>query len=64
MTTEVELDQLIDELVDQFSPSSTDPVTFLGAQFDRGLAWVHFPLGQGGLGASPSDQLYVLRRLS
>ena len=31
----------------------TTPSTFLGAQFDRGLAWVHFPEGFGGLGLSP-----------
>ncbi|NNN00701.1 MAG: acyl-CoA dehydrogenase [Acidimicrobiaceae bacterium] len=63
-TSEAELDQLIDELISQFPPSSTDPVTFLGAQFDRGLAWVHFPLGEGGLGATPGEQLYALRRLA
>ena len=27
-------------------------VEFLGAQFDLGLAWVHFPEGHGGLGLS------------
>ena len=64
MTTEAELDQLIDELVGEYPPATTDPVTFLGAQFDQGLAWVHFPVGQGGLGATPAEQLYVLRRLA
>ena len=39
-------------------------MTFLGAQFDRGLAWVHFPLGEGGLGGIPADQLHVLRRMA
>ena len=34
-TTEFELDVLIKELVTDFPPTSTDPVTFLGAQFDR-----------------------------
>ena len=29
-----------------------DAVAFLGAQYDLGLAWVHFPEGQGGLGLS------------
>ncbi|MFZ1063354.1 MAG: acyl-CoA dehydrogenase family protein [Acidimicrobiales bacterium] len=64
MTTEAELDQLIDDLVREFPPATTEPVVFLGAQFDRGLAWVHFPVGQGGLGASPAEQLYALRRLT
>ena len=34
-------------------PASTDAVAFLGEQFDRGLAWVHFPEGCGGLGGTP-----------
>jgi hypothetical protein len=33
---------LVDQLLAEFPPKSTDPTTFLGAQFDRGLAWVHF----------------------
>ncbi len=28
-----------------------DPLTFLRDRFDAGLAWVHYPLGLGGLGA-------------
>jgi len=57
------LDQLIDDLVTAYPPKSTDPVTFLGQQFDRGLAWVHFSEGEGGLGLTPADQLYAMRRL-
>jgi len=63
-TSAADLDALIDELVAEFPPSSTKPVEFLGEQFDRGLAWAHFPLGNGGLGLSPADQLHALRRLS
>jgi len=63
-TSEADLDVLIDELVTSYPPESTDPVKFLGEQFDRGLAWLHFPEGNGGLGLSPSDQLYVMRKLS
>lgn len=63
-TTTTELDQLVDELVRDYPPASTPPVEFLGEQFDRGLAWVHFPAGQGGRGGSPADQLHVLRRLA
>jgi len=62
--TQEKIDELINELVAQFPPATTDPVTFLRAQFDRGLAWAHFPLGHGGLGATPTDQLYVLRRMA
>jgi alkylation response protein AidB-like acyl-CoA dehydrogenase len=34
-------------------PASTDPVEFLRAQFDAGLAYVSFPEGYGGLGLAP-----------
>src|SRR5688572_14518106 len=37
----------------------TDRVAFRGAQYDRGLAWVHFPTGKGGLGMSPRAQTAV-----
>ncbi|MFY9784005.1 MAG: acyl-CoA dehydrogenase family protein [Acidimicrobiales bacterium] len=63
-TSEVDLDELIDDLVATYPPASTDPVKFLGEQFDRGLAWVHFPVGNGGLSLTPADQLHVQRRLS
>ena len=53
-TDEERVDALVDELLEQFPPSRTDPVTFLGEQFDRGLAWVHFPEGLGGLGVARS----------
>jgi alkylation response protein AidB-like acyl-CoA dehydrogenase len=35
----------------------------MGAQFDLGLAWVHFPVGNGGLGITPRFQTLVDRRL-
>jgi alkylation response protein AidB-like acyl-CoA dehydrogenase len=47
---------LADRLLAEHPPSSTPPREFLGAQFDLGLAWVHFPEGQGGLGLSPKLQ--------
>jgi len=62
-SSEQVLDQLIDDLVTAYPPKSTDSVTFLGQQFDRGLAWVHFSEGEGGLGLTPADQLYAMRRL-
>jgi alkylation response protein AidB-like acyl-CoA dehydrogenase len=43
---------------------STDPVEFLGHQYDAGLAWVHFPEGYGGMGASPKLQKLVNERLT
>ena len=62
--SEKHLDVLIDQFLEEFPPASTDPVIFLGVQFDRGLAWLHFPEGCGGQSLTPADQLYVLRRLT
>src|SRR3954454_21144161 len=50
MMTEEELRQRTHRLVDEVHPASVDQFTFRGAQYDRGLAWVHFPEGKGGLG--------------
>src|SRR3546814_13567757 len=50
---------LCDQLLEELPPKETDPVTFLGRQFDLGLAWVHFEEGRGGLGKSPSLQKLI-----
>ena len=55
---------LVDQLLDECHPKNNDAVTFLGAQFDKGLAWVHFPEGHGGLGVNPKLQRVVNERLS
>ncbi len=55
--------QRVDELLEKHPPSSTPERHFLGAQFDLGLAWVHFPEGYGGLGVSPRLQKDVNDRL-
>ncbi|HEX9260494.1 MAG TPA: acyl-CoA dehydrogenase family protein [Acidimicrobiales bacterium] len=57
------VNQLIDELLAENPPASTDSVTFLGAQYDKGLAWVHFPKGFGGLGLSPKAQKTINERI-
>ncbi|MFM7963799.1 MAG: acyl-CoA dehydrogenase family protein, partial [Actinomycetota bacterium] len=54
---------LVDELLRDLPPASSDPVAFLGAQYDRGLAWVHFPVGHGGLGLSPKYQKIINERV-
>lgn len=46
-------------LVDEHPPATTDPAEFLGAQFDAGLAWIHFDEGHGGLGLRPGLQKVV-----
>jgi alkylation response protein AidB-like acyl-CoA dehydrogenase len=48
---------LIDEV------DANDRVAFRGAQFDRGLAWVHFPEGRGGLGLPHKLQTVVAAEL-
>ncbi|MDQ3106325.1 MAG: acyl-CoA dehydrogenase family protein, partial [Actinomycetota bacterium] len=55
---------LVDELLASHPPTSTDERAFLGAQYDAGLAWVHFPDGYGGLGLSPRLQTLVNTRLA
>jgi len=50
---------LCQQLLEELPPKDTDAVTFLGRQFDLGLGWVHFPVGQGGLGLSPRVQRTV-----
>ena len=62
-TEERRVDDLVTELLAKYPPKSTDPVTFLGAQFDAGLAWVHFPVGHGGLGLNPKMQKLVNERV-
>jgi alkylation response protein AidB-like acyl-CoA dehydrogenase len=49
----------VEELLASCPPGVTGDRTFLGAQFDAGLAWVHFPTGHGGLGLSRALQPLV-----
>ncbi|MFM8870528.1 MAG: acyl-CoA dehydrogenase family protein, partial [Actinomycetota bacterium] len=62
-TEESRIHGLIDELLAQHAPSKVSPREFLGAQYDAGLAWVHFPIGFGGLGLSPKHQRVINERL-
>jgi alkylation response protein AidB-like acyl-CoA dehydrogenase len=54
---------LVEDLLASFPPQQTDAKTFLGEQFDRGLAWVHFPEGYGGLELSPKLQKTINERV-
>jgi len=63
--SDIELvDDALDGLLANFPPGTTEPKEFWGAQFDAGLAWVDFPVGDGGLGVSPSFRATVERRLA
>jgi len=53
----------IDQLLTRHPPSTTPPAEFWGAQFDLGLAWVHFPRGLGGLAVEAALQELVTLRL-
>ncbi|MFC4586292.1 acyl-CoA dehydrogenase family protein [Sphaerisporangium corydalis] len=45
-------------------PEGMEPLDFLRARFDAGLAWVHFPVGLGGLGAPRELQSVVEKELA
>ncbi|HET9691610.1 MAG TPA: acyl-CoA dehydrogenase family protein [Acidimicrobiales bacterium] len=57
------VDERIDQLLAEHDPSTTPQVEFRGAQYDAGLAWVHFPEGRGGMGLPPSLQGRIDTRL-
>lgn len=55
MTTAIDADQvakIAEEVVAAHDPKQVALPDFLGACYDAGLSWVHFPEGLGGLGAS------------
>jgi len=47
------------EFVEENDPTTMPRIDFLRARFDAGLAWVHFPIGLGGLAAPRSMQEIV-----
>jgi alkylation response protein AidB-like acyl-CoA dehydrogenase len=53
----------IDQLLRDHLPAA-DRSAFLDAQFDAGLAWVHFPVGSGGLAVARALQHVVSTRLA
>ncbi|MCV7005580.1 MULTISPECIES: acyl-CoA dehydrogenase family protein [Mycobacterium] len=64
MTTEAELDARVQALLDEHDPAAIEPREFLGAQYDAGLAWVHLPVGFGGLGLPRTAQQRVDAQLA
>jgi len=49
------------EFLATHEPKRSDPLEFLRARFDAGLAWVHYPAGLGGQGLPRSLQSVVDR---
>ena len=58
-----ELDKRIGDLLASTPPKKVAAREFLEAQYDAGLAWVHFPVGLGGLGLSPRHQKVINERV-
>ena len=54
-----DLRRRVSALLADCPPGTTDRLDFLRAQFDAGLAWVHFPVGLGGLGLARDHQALV-----
>ncbi len=62
MTGSVTADELrgrVADLLATHDPASTTRLEFLQARFDAGLAWVHFPVGLGGLAVPRALQQVV-----
>ncbi|CAM3561315.1 acyl-CoA dehydrogenase family protein [Tsukamurella ocularis] len=59
-----ELAGRVDEFLAAHPPAGTDPLEFLRARYDAGLAWVAYPEGRGGLGLSRSLQQAVDARFA
>jgi alkylation response protein AidB-like acyl-CoA dehydrogenase len=57
------VEKAVSELLADHDPAQESNVELRGHQFDRGLAWVHFPVGFGGLGVRPELQRLVESRL-
>jgi alkylation response protein AidB-like acyl-CoA dehydrogenase len=54
-----DLEARIARLLDAYDPARAPGAAFWGMQFDLGLAWVHHPEGEGGLGADRGLQAHV-----
>lgn len=61
-TTGTDADELrrrVAAFLAEHDPATTERLEFLRARFDAGLAWVHFPVGLGGLGLARELQSVV-----
>ena len=54
-----DLQKRLDAFLAEHDPAAMEPLEFLRARFDAGLAWVSYPEGLGGLGLSRSLQPMV-----
>jgi len=64
--TQTPLEQVeaaLDDLLAANDPTTVSDIEFRGARYDAGLAWVHFPVGFGGLGLRPDLNKVVEQRV-
>ena len=59
MIVDPEIAALVERLLIEHPPGTSDPTEFFRARFDAGLAWVHYPVGCGGRGADPEQHRAV-----
>jgi alkylation response protein AidB-like acyl-CoA dehydrogenase len=57
--SEDELRERTRALLAEIHPEKSDSVAFRRAQYEHGLAWVHFPEGYGGFGLAPKMNAIV-----
>jgi alkylation response protein AidB-like acyl-CoA dehydrogenase len=57
------IDAAIDELLANHDPTTSPHIEFRRARYDAGLAWVHFPIGFGGLGLRPELNRHIEKRM-
>jgi alkylation response protein AidB-like acyl-CoA dehydrogenase len=62
-SSEAEVVALVEQLLAEHPPATSSPGELWAAQYDLGLAWIHFPVGRGGLGLDPRLQETVDERL-
>ncbi len=60
---EARVTEAVEQLLAETHPKQVDKVTFRGAVYDAGLAWIHFPEGWGGMGLAPTYQRIVEKAL-
>jgi len=58
-TDDARVREAVEQLLADCHPKANDKVTFRGAVYDAGLAWIHFPEGWGGMGLAPGHQRAV-----
>ncbi|MCL2541678.1 MAG: acyl-CoA dehydrogenase family protein [Nocardioidaceae bacterium] len=62
--TREDLRRRVAGLLAENDPQATDRLAFLRARYDAGLAWVHYPVGRGGLGLPREWHSDVERQLA